>query len=196
MPYVLGIDEAGRGPLAGPVSVGVVRVQADFDRKFFKGIKDSKMLSSEERELWFSLAKEAHKTGELDYAVALISEKFIDKKGINAAISLGIKRCLARLGAGETECHIFLDGGLKAPQKFPHQTTVIKGDEKIPVISLASICAKVTRDRYMVRLSKKYPEYGFDEHKGYGTRKHKEALKKAGASIVHRQSFLRNLTKG
>ncbi|MBX4189401.1 ribonuclease HII [Candidatus Parcubacteria bacterium] len=191
--FIVGIDEAGRGPLAGPVSLGAVMVREGFNKKFFKGIKDSKKLSVEDRELWFALATEARRRGELDFCVSLISESVIDKHGIAYAVRLGIKRCLKRLEA-PYDSQIFLDGGIKAPEKYVHQTTIIKGDEKVPIISLASICAKVVRDRKMVRLSKTYPEYLFHIHKGYGTLAHREAIKKHGKSEIHRVSFLRNLT--
>lgn len=193
MQYVVGIDEAGRGPLAGPVAVGVVAIPLNFSKKFFKGIKDSKQLSLEDRELWFSLATKAKRRGELDFRASLVSEKIIDKHGISYALRLGIKRCLKSLKITE-DSQIFLDGSLKAPDKFKHQLTVIKGDEKIPVISLASIVAKVIRDRKMVKLSKKFPEFNFHIHKGYGTLMHREALKKYGFTTLHRQSFLKNLT--
>ncbi|MFZ2484718.1 MAG: ribonuclease HII, partial [Minisyncoccia bacterium] len=192
--YVVGIDEAGRGPLAGPVAVGAVKVLPGFGRKFFKGIKDSKKLSEEDRELWFALATEAHKRGELDFAVSLVSEKVINRKGISYAIRLGIKRCLAALDVSE-DSQIFLDGGIKAPENFTHQLTVIKGDEKIPIISLASIVAKVTRDRKMVRLSKKFPKFNFHIHKGYGTSMHRQAIRKYGSTEAHRQTFIKRLTK-
>lgn len=195
MQMIAGIDEAGRGPLAGPVSVGIVMIPSHFNKRFFKGIKDSKQLTSEERELWFSLATEARKRGELDFKVSLISEKIIDKHGIAYALRLGIKRCLVSLGL-TNEAQIFLDGSLKAPLEFKHQLTVIKGDEKIPVISLASICAKVVRDRKMVKLSKKFPHFNFHVHKGYGTLMHLSALRQYGATTLHRQSFLKNLTVG
>ena len=197
MAHIVGIDEAGRGPLAGPVSVGVVRLLHPSTslrvKRFFKGIKDSKQLSAEERELWYSLALEAKKRGELDFSVSLVSEKVIDRHGIAYAVRLGIKRSLAKLAVLE-EDQIFLDGALKAPQAFKHQLTVIKGDEKIPVVSLASICAKVTRDRKMVRLAKKFPQFSFDINKGYGTRVHLSALRKHGFTSIHRLSFLKNLT--
>jgi len=192
MKYSVGIDEAGRGPLAGPVAVGAVRIKAGFDMKFFEGIKDSKKLSAKKREKWFLKAEEARKRGELDWAVSLVSEKGIDKAGIAPAIRSGIERCLKKLSA-ETTDRIFLDGGLKLPKEYLYQETIIKGDEKIAVISLASICAKVTRDKYMTELSKKYPDYGFEIHKGYGTRAHIAAIKKHGASDVHRKSFLKNI---
>lgn len=194
MRYIVGIDEAGRGPLAGPVAVGAVRINTDFNKRFFKGIKDSKKLSEEKRELWFNLAIEAQRKKGFEFAVALISEKIIDKHGIAYAIRLGIKRCLIKLKVSDNS-KIFLDGGIKAPENFLHQTTIIKGDEKIPVISLASICAKVTRDRFMIKLSKKYPQYNFHIHKGYGTLMHRKLIKKHGPSPAHRKSFLKNFKR-
>src|SRR3989344_7165540 len=187
---ILGIDEAGRGPLAGPVAVGAVSISPDFNKKFFKGIKDSKQLSPEERELWFSLAQEGKRRNELDFKVSLVSERVIDRHGIAYAIRLGVKRVLRGLGVEGESSQIFLDGALKAPPEFKHQLTVIRGDEKIPVISLASICAKVIRDRKMVRLSKKFPKFGFDINKGYGTLLHRNALKKYGSTALHRQTFI------
>ena len=193
MSYVVGIDEAGRGPLAGPVSVGVVKVNTNFKKSFWKGIKDSKKLSREDRELWFDLALEAKREGVLDFAVSLVSERVIDRKGIVSAIKLGIKRCFKKLEIDEGS-QIFLDGSLKAPENFHHQLTVIRGDEKIPIISLASIMAKVTRDRKMMSLAKKFPKFNFDIHKGYGTYLHRQALKKYGLTEIHRLSFLKHLT--
>jgi len=193
MGYVVGIDEAGRGPLAGPVSVGVVKIPPNFNKNFFRSIKDSKKLTPEDRELWFALALEAKKEKLLDFAVSLVSEKIIDRKGIVYAVRLGIKRCFRKLDIKE-DSQIFLDGSLKAPKGFLHQKTIIKGDEKIPVISLASICAKVTRDRMMVKISKKFPKFNFHQHKGYGTLAHRKALKKYGLTAIHRRSFLKNLT--
>ncbi len=193
MTHIVGIDEAGRGPLAGPVAVGGVMVSESFNKKFWKGIKDSKQLTLEERELWFALAQEGRKKGELDFAVSLISERVIDRHGIAYAIRLGIKRVLKGLKISLEDSQIFLDGGIKAPKEFVHQLTVVKGDEKIPIISLASICAKVVRDRKMVKISKKYPEYKFADHKGYGTLAHREAIKKYGPVDIHRKSFLKNI---
>ena len=202
MRYVVGIDEAGRGPLAGPVAVGAVLIPnpttpelRHTSKNFFKSIKDSKKLSPSERELWFALALEARKEGVLDFAVSLVSEKVIDQKGIVFAVRLGIKRCLNKLEIDEERSQIFLDGSLKAPDKFIHQLTVTRGDEKIPIISLASIVAKVIRDKKMVRLSKKFPEFNFDMHKGYGTSLHRQAIQKFGSTVIHRQSFLTRLTR-
>lgn len=190
---IAGIDEAGRGPLAGPVSVGLVVIPQTFNKRFFKGIKDSKQLSPEERETWFALATEAKKKGELDFKVSLVSEKVIDRRGISYALRLGIRRCLRRLRV-DSSSQIFLDGALKAPEQFKHQLTVIKGDEKIPVISLASICAKVVRDRRMVNMAKKFPKFSFEVNKGYGTLTHWKALEKYGLTTIHRRSFLKRLT--
>jgi len=173
--------------------VGVVKISTNFDRKFFKGIKDSKKLSETKREKWFQKIREVEPRGDLEFAVSLVSEKIIDKKGIVYAINFGIKRCLEKLKI-KTGDQIFLDGGIKAPKNFIHQKTIIKGDEKVPIISLASICAKVMRDRYMVRLSKKYPKYGFDVHKGYGTLMHRKNIKKYGSAEPHRRTFLKLLT--
>lgn len=169
--------------------MGVVKIPFNFNKKFFKGIKDSKKLTSLGRELWFARALKSRKEGVLDFAVLLISEKVIDRKGIVYAIRLGIKRCLTTLEVSK-DSQIYLDGGLKAPKQFKHQLTVIRGDEKIPVISLASIVAKVTRDRKMVRLSKKFPKFNFHIHKGYGTSEHRRAIKKYGPTVIHRRSFL------
>ena len=192
MKYIVGIDEAGRGPLAGPVSIGAVRINTDFNKQFFKGIKDSKKLTEEKRETWFERLKAEKKNNQIDFAVALISEKIIDRKGIVYALNSGIGKCLIKLKAPKNS-KIFLDGAIKAPKKFKNQRTVIRGDEKISIISLASICAKVTRDRYMVKLSKKYPEYNFHIHKGYGTLAHRKAIRKHGPSAIHRKSFLKNI---
>jgi len=190
--FAVGIDEAGRGPLAGPVAVGVVMMNIKINKKFFLGIKDSKKLSEKKREEWFDKAVEMKKSGVLDYKVALISEKIIDKKGIVESIKIGIEDCLKKLKVHK-HFHIYLDGGLKAPKEFKKQETIIRGDEKVPVISLASIMAKVTRDKYMFKLAMQFPKYGFEEHKGYGTAKHIKTIKKFGASNIHRKTYLTNI---
>ena len=200
MSHIVGIGEAGRGPLAGPVAVGAVSIayperSRGMWKRFFKGIKDSKQLSPEEREFWFALAQEGRRRSELDFRVSLVSERVIDRHGIAYAIRLGVKRVLRRLEIDGGDSQIFLDGALRAPIEFKHQLTVIRGDEKIPIISLASICAKVVRDRKMVRMAKKYPEYDFDQHKGYSTRMHREAIRKYGSTELHRKSFLKKIAK-
>lgn len=190
MKYIVGIDEAGRGPLAGPVSVGTVVVQQDFDFTVFKKLRDSKKLSVKKREEFFALIKQMHKHKKLSFAVSLVSEKIIDTKGISFAIRKGVEQNFKKLSVSK-HADVYLDGSLKAPADFKNQETIIKGDEKIPVISLASICAKVTRDEYMVKIAKKYPEYGFDIHKGYGTKSHITKIKDKGLTSFHRKTFCR-----
>ncbi len=187
--WIIGIDEAGRGPIAGPVSVGTVMIPADFDAGFFVGIRDSKQLSSERREEWFVKMKE-HPS--IHVAVSLVGASHIDSRGIVSAVKTAMARNLRELteDIDPGSILVLLDGSLYAPRHFTHQETIIKGDELVPVISLASIAAKVTRDRHMVRLGEKYPEYGFEKHKGYGTKEHYRNLKKHGHLNIHRSSFL------
>lgn len=189
--YIVGIDEAGRGPLAGPVTVGFMACPAALAPKIFADIRDSKKLSAKRREEWFSRFKN---TPLLCFGAASVSHTVIDKKGISAAIRLALVRCLSSLSfrykLQATSYTLFLDGGLHAPPEF-RQKTVIKGDEKVPIIAAASIVAKVRRDRMMVRLAKKFPHYGFEIHKGYGTRFHCEQIKTNGLSSIHRKTFCR-----
>lgn len=191
--FIAGIDEAGRGPLAGPVSVGVVVVPITFDFSLLRGLKDSKQLSEEEREKWFAKLISFKKNSVLDYRVSLVSAGTIDKSGIVPSVSLGMKRCLQRLNTFPPHTHVILDGSLYAPNTFLSQETIIKGDERVSIIALASVAAKVTRDRRMKKLATIFPQYYFDIHKGYGTKKHIEAIKKHGPSELHRRSFIRNI---
>jgi ribonuclease HII len=191
--FLVGVDEAGRGPLAGPVAIGVAVVPYGFDWKTIPGVGDSKKVSPKNREAIFRLAKSLKKTGVIDWSVILISAKIIDTIGITRAVAKGIERGMGRLGLNPNSVKVRLDGLLKAGAEYRKQKTIIKGDAKEKVIGLASILAKVTRDTYMVRLGKKYPEYGFEVHKGYGTLVHRKAIKKFGRSPVHRESFCRNI---
>lgn len=144
-----------------------------------------------QREKWFAIIKQWQKEGILDFAVTLISAKEIDRIGINPAIQKALDACLYKLHTTHYQL-ILLDGGLHAPAHFKNQKTIIKGDEKEPVISLASICAKVTRDRRMCLYAKRFPAYLFETHKGYGTKTHYACLKKSGLCPLHRKSFLKN----
>lgn len=191
--YIIGIDEAGRGPLAGPVSVGICIAPHDFDFTIFKNLKDSKKLSEKRRVEILAQMKELQNTKTINFSVALVSNKMIDDKGIAFAITSAIKALLNKINIEPHKVKILLDGGLRAPDEYIYQETIIKGDEKEPVISLASIAAKVTRDLHMIKLANDYPEYGFEIHKGYGTAKHREAIKKHGQSIVHRRTFCGDL---
>ena len=153
--------------------------------------RDSKKLSEKKREEWFEQIQ--GKALDMESAVAFSSNKVIDTKGIVKAIEMAIEKIFAGFKKRPEECLVLLDGNLKAPKEFKNQKTIIKGDEKEPVISLASIVAKVSRDRYIVKLSEKYPEYCFEKHKGYGTKLHYEMIKKHGLCNIHRRSFLRKL---
>jgi len=200
MKYIVGIDEVGRGPLAGPVAVGVFIIEEkNLKIKEVKDLlkisNDSKKLSPQKREEIFNIVKKLNKNNILRYIVRYESAKFIDKKGINVAISSCIKKGLNKLKVLPNETQIFLDGGLKAEEKFIYQKTIIKGDMKNKMISLASIVAKVSRDKIMVKIAKKYPKYGFEIHKGYGTSKHRLAMRKHGLSELHRVSFCRRIVQ-
>ncbi|MEX2340732.1 MAG: ribonuclease HII [Candidatus Paceibacterota bacterium] len=191
--WLLGVDEAGRGPLAGPVAVGVVLVKPDFDWKTIPGVGDSKKVTPKKSNPNFRRAKENKKEGKLDFQVALSSHLIIDDKGIVFAINKAMKRALTKLTLNPDECEIRLDGALRAPSSFTNQQTIIKGDSKELCIGLASILAKVTRDQHMKRLSTKYPLYNFDIHKGYGTKDHRVRITKHGLSDIHRRTFCRNI---
>lgn len=194
--YLVGVDEAGRGPLAGPVSVGVVAVPLGLKTALAKyGVKDSKKLSARDREQWYKWLAKERRVRKITFVTALISSKVIDKKGIVPAVKMGIGRCFTRLKLPPRECAVLLDGSLLAPKIFKQQKTIIKGDETVPIIALASIAAKVRRDRLMVKLAKKYSGYGFEVHKGYGTAAHYRAIKKRGLSTLHRLSFLNPRSK-
>lgn len=192
---LVGVDEAGRGPLAGPVAVGVVAVPQGYNiKKRFPGVADSKKLSPKKREALFLLLEAAAKRGEVSYTVQFKSAAHIDNVGIAKAISQAVARGLEHLtkvGAQKmriVDVRVLLDGSLKAPKEY-RQKTIIRGDASEPIISLASIAAKVVRDRYMVRLAKKFPHYGFEVHKGYGTKAHGRAIEKFGRCAEHRKSF-------
>lgn len=208
---LIGIDEVGRGPIAGPVAVGAFVFLDPKAAKLFRGVKESKQLSEQRREEWFRAIEKAQKAGLVDFAVSFQSNKVIDSKGISYAIRTALARSLdsvsskpansskspnvnpdARHGNATTaNSLVLLDGGLKAPPNYKNQKTIIKGDEKEMTIALASICAKVLRDRRMNLLGKKYPKYGFEKHKGYGTKEHYNAIKKYGLLSIHRKNFLR-----
>jgi ribonuclease HII len=186
---VAGIDEVGRGPIAGPVCVGMVMMKKK-DSILLKGIKDSKKLSEKKREEWFLKIKKFKKEGKLDFTYKMIAPGMIDEIGINPAINLAICRACKGLAFASSAMKVLLDGGLRAPAEFKNQKTIIKGDEKIHVISAASVVAKVMRDRLMVRLARKHPEYGFERHKGYGTKEHYKNIEKYGLISEHRKSYL------
>lgn len=189
--FFIGIDEVGRGPLAGPVAVGALCATPSMLKKF-RTIKESKQLSPAQREEWYTRML-ASREKELRFAVSFVSVEMIDRKGIIFAIRLALSRSLKKLDISSSACEVLLDGGLKAPREYVNQKTIIHGDAKETVIAMASIVAKVLRDRHMVRLHKKYPKYGFAAHKGYGTKAHYRAIRKHGLSLEHRKSFCKRI---
>jgi ribonuclease HII len=190
--FIVGIDEVGRGPFAGPVAVCVFKMPIDFVTRGFGKIKDSKKLTPEKREEIFEKLKIFKKEGITDYFVCYESARRIDKVGLSKAIKNCLEKALGKLKVKPEECLVLLDGGLKAPAIYFNQKTIIKGDEKERAIAFASIIAKVSRDALMCKLAKKYSKYSFEIHKGYGTKKHCEAIKKHGLCIEHRKSFCKS----
>ena len=196
--YTIGLDEVGRGALAGPVTVGAVVLGAGTRLKTVAAglpLRDSKKLTPRQREEWVRRLK---MSGTVPYAFASVSAKRIDRVNIsraaNIAAGAALRRVCAAHGIDLGQARVFLDGGLFLPDGAfgpVRARTVIKGDEKIPAISLASIVAKVHRDRLMVRRHSKFPEYGFAKHKGYGTRAHIRLVKRRGLSPMHRKTFCR-----
>ncbi len=190
MRHVIGVDEAGRGPLAGPVAVGIVMVREGFDvAKEFPGVADSKKLSEKKREALFAMLKARVARGDARYTVEFESADAIDREGIAVVIRRAIARGVNALAPDAALVRVLLDGSLKAPPEYA-QETIIGGDASVPLISLASIAAKVSRDHLMLELAEKHPEYGFDKHKGYGTAAHYAALRACGLSVIHRRSFI------
>lgn len=190
--YVIGIDEVGRGPLAGPVSIGVFVVHKKHIRKI-KFANDSKKLSESKREKLFGYFKGLQNDGLCNFVVINESATMIDRYGISVCIKRAIKKGLKKIDIQPDDCVVRLDGSLYAPLEYTNQTTIIKGDNKEKVIGAASIVAKVTRDRLMKKLGKKYSEYGFEIHKGYGTKKHRMTIEEFGPSDIHRKTWLTNI---
>jgi ribonuclease HII len=191
--YLIGIDEAGRGPLAGPVAVGAVSCRGEDYlkiRKIFGKIKDCKQLSLNLREMWYARMLKARKEGLINFSCAYSGNLVIDKRGIVPAIRSALGRTLGELKRNPVSSYILLDGGLKAPVEYMNQKTIIRGDEKEMLIAMASVVAKVRRDRLIKKLAEKYPGYELEKHVGYGTLAHYRALGKLGLSAIHRRSFL------
>lgn len=198
---IVGLDEVGRGSLGGPVTAAAVTVQqfSIFNPQFLKELKDSKKLSPRKRKEIFEMLKNSPK---VKWGTGRASEKVIDKINIFQATKLAMKRAVNNLIsrskknpkgclAGQRKLKInllLIDGNFGIPLSVI-QKSIIKGDEKVFLIKLASIIAKVTRDKAMLRYHKKYPKYRFDKHKGYGTKLHFKMLKKYGPCKIHRKSF-------
>lgn len=187
--YVIGVDEAGRGSLAGPVVAAAVLIKRGARMRGAIKLKDSKRLSRLQREYWFSWIR----FHGVPYAVSSISAGRIDKMNIARAANTAVTLAVKKLGNARAEALLaeaLLDGGLRVNAAHL-QKTIIRGDEKIKVIALASVIAKVTRDRKMARLHSRHPKYGFYNHKGYGTREHFRAISRHGPTPHHRLTYLR-----
>ncbi len=182
---VCGVDEAGRGPLAGPVFAAAVILP---DNLGDLGINDSKKLSEKKRDALFDVIREKA----IAYCVASADEKEIDEINILNATFLAMKRAVEGLSV---KPDIALIDGNRKPCTGVEEMTLVKGDAKSISIAAASILAKVSRDRYLSQLDEKYPEYQFAKHKGYPTALHYEMIKKHGISPVHRLTFLKNLSE-
>uniref|UniRef100_A0A7C5Z7N1 Ribonuclease HII n=1 Tax=Caldicellulosiruptor owensensis TaxID=55205 RepID=A0A7C5Z7N1_9FIRM len=181
--FICGVDEAGRGPLAGPVFAAAVVMDRE---RIIEGVRDSKKLTPKKREKLFEeIIKES-----IAYSVAMVDSKIIDEININNATFLVMKNAIENL---KIEPDIVLVDGYEIPNLNFNQRAIIKGDRKSYSIACASILAKVSRDRYIVEISSKYPLYKFEKHKGYGTKEHIEILQKYGPCEIHRISFLKNI---
>ena len=178
---VCGVDEAGRGPLAGPVYAAAVIIP---DGCIIEGVNDSKKLSEKKREMLFDVICEKA----LAYCIATASEKEIDEYNILNATYLAMQRAIEGLSL---KADFALIDGNRLPKLDIEAECVVKGDAKSMSIASASILAKVSRDRYMLEMAEKYPQYQFEKHKGYGTKLHYEMLDEYGPSEIHRQSFLK-----
>ena len=183
--YICGVDEAGRGPLAGPVYAAAVILPLDLK---IEGLNDSKKISEKKREQLFPIIKEKS----IAYSIAFATEKEIDELNILNATFLAMKRAVNGLKIKPD--YALIDGN-RLPKLNIESQSIIKGDSLSASIAAASILAKISRDRFMMELSKDYPQYEFQKHKGYGTKLHRDLLKKYGPSLVHRKTFLSKILK-
>lgn len=181
--YICGVDEAGRGPLAGPVYAAAVILPADL---IIEGLNDSKKLSEKKREALFDVICEKS----VSYSIAFADEKEIDEYNILQATYLAMRRAVEGLDVPAD--YVLVDGNRMPPLRVQGET-IIKGDAVCQSIAAASILAKVSRDRLLLEMDKKYPEYAFAQHKGYGTKLHYEKLREFGPSPIHRLTFLKKM---
>lgn len=179
--FIAGVDEAGRGPLAGPVAVAIVIMPLD---DIIEGVNDSKKLTEKKRDkLYDEIISKA-----IAYHIELVDEDTIDTINILNATKLGMLTCINSISQ---KPDVVLIDAVKIDSDIPTES-IIKGDALSYSIACASILAKVTRDRYMLTMDEEYPEYNFKKHKGYGTKEHIENLKKFGKCPIHRESFIKN----
>lgn len=180
---VCGVDEAGRGPLAGPVFAGAVILPENYSHEI---LNDSKKLSEKKRDLVYDdIIKDA-----IAWSVGIATEKEIDEINILNATFLAMKRAVDGLSIKPDLA--FIDGN-RYPDTGVKEVTIVKGDSKCMSVAAASIIAKVSRDRFMLEMDEKYPQYQFSKHKGYGTKLHYEMIEQFGVSEIHRRTFLKNI---
>ncbi len=196
---IVGIDEVGRGSLAGPMCIGLFVVSDTCQSEIQKGapspITDSKQVTEKRRSLLMSYFLSCKKCKLCDFVVMSMSADKIDRYGISACLSQMIETGLMKLNVQLDDTIVLLDGGLKAPSQYK-QMTIIKGDASEFAISAASIIAKVYRDQYMKKQAHVYPGYGFETHVGYGTLAHRQAIQKLGLSLLHRKTFCNKALQG
>ncbi len=180
---IAGVDEAGRGPLAGPVYAAAVILPED---AYIPEINDSKKLSEKKREALFDVITQTA----IAYSVYSVDEKVIDQINILNATFQAMNGAVENLSV--IPDFVLIDGNRIRGMDIPHET-IVKGDAKSMSIAAASILAKVSRDRYITKIGRDYPQYGFEKHKGYGTKAHMEAILQYGPSPIHRKTFLKKL---
>lgn len=178
-----GVDEAGRGPLAGPVCAAAVILPRGLE---IPGLNDSKKLSEKRREALYDVIISSAAA----YGIAFADVEEIERLNILHATFLAMNRAIAQLSV-KPELAL-IDGNRNSDIEVPSRC-IVKGDSRCADIAAASILAKVTRDRYMIKMAEQYPQYGFEQHKGYGTKQHYAALREYGATPIHRMSFLRKM---
>ena len=182
---ICGVDEAGRGPLAGPVCAAAVIMPSGL---MIEGVNDSKKLTPKKRETLYQIILEKC----IDYSVSLVCAEKIDEINILNATHLAMKNAVDSL---KQKPDMVLVDGNSLPKWDVDSVSIVKGDALSHSIACASILAKVSRDKFMIEQAEKYPSYGFERHKGYGTKAHIEALKKYGPCEIHRKTFLKNILK-
>ncbi len=196
--YIIGIDEVGRGSLAGPVYVAAICVPSRYRIRAAQRnlpLRDSKKMTPRQRNIWVRWARQTeHVLSSTSYA----TNRTIDRINVSQAANRAAQSAYHRLIKANPHLRtatltVITDGGLHLPMHIPH-TSIIRGDEQYPAIALASIIAKVTRDKRMEREHKKYPSYAFSRHKGYGTQLHRKILKRRGPTDIHRLTFIKKLT--
>ncbi len=196
---LVGIDEVGRGALAGPVCIGIFLVDEALISQIRDtaphAITDSKQVTEKRRDALFQYFLKCKKEKLCDFIILSMTAEKVDRYGISLCIKEMIEKGLGTLELNLNATQVLLDGGLKAPVQYTQQT-IIKGDVTEFAISCASIVAKVYRDEYMKKQGELYPEYGFEKHVGYGTLAHRQAIQKVGLSLLHRKTFCNNALQG